>query len=100
MGWASRYIEALGRGESVSFRPRGHSMRGTIDDGQLVTVEPLGSRCPAKGDVVLCRVKGREYVHLVKGVAGVRFQIGNARGGINGWIGRRSIFGIVVRVED
>ena len=39
MGWASAYIEKLRGGEPVSFRPRGHSMSGKIDSGQLCTVE-------------------------------------------------------------
>lgn len=98
MGWATRYIEALQRGQTVSFRPRGGSMRGRIDSGQLVTVEPLRAD-PQPGDVVLCRVKGSEYLHLVKAVDGERFQIGNNRGGINGWVGRRAIYGQCIRVE-
>ncbi len=38
MGWASKYIEVLQRGEFVKFRPRGNSMSGKIEGGQLVTV--------------------------------------------------------------
>lgn len=98
MGWASHYIEKLKQGETVSFRPRGRSMSGKIESGQLVTVEPLKAD-PKVGDVVLCRVKGSEYLHLVKAVDVARFQIGNNRGGINGWVGRDSIFGRCVRVE-
>jgi hypothetical protein len=36
---------------------------------------------------------------LVKAIQGGRFQIGNNRGGINGWIGHNGIFGRLVRVE-
>ena len=50
-------------------------------------------------DVVLCRVRGSEYLHLVKAIQGRRFQIGNNRGFINGWIGADSIFGKCVRIE-
>jgi hypothetical protein len=98
VGWASHHIERLKKGEIVSFRPRGRSMSGKIESGQLVTVEPLGVE-PKVGDVVLCRVKGGEFLHLVKAVDGARFQIGNNRGGINGWVSRDSIFGRCVRVE-
>jgi hypothetical protein len=35
-------------------------------------------------DIVLCRVSGNQYLHLVKAIQGERFQIGNKRGGING----------------
>lgn len=39
-------------GETVQFRPRGNSMKGKIESGQLVTVEPIGNRQLAKGDIV------------------------------------------------
>jgi hypothetical protein len=45
------------------------------------------------------RYRGREYLHLVKARQGDRYLIGNNRGGINGWVGRRAIFGIATRVE-
>ena len=35
MGWASGYIERLRAGETVSFRPRGHSMSPKIDHDML-----------------------------------------------------------------
>ena len=41
MGWATAYIAKLKAGETVSFRPRGHSMSGKIESGQLCTVEPV-----------------------------------------------------------
>jgi hypothetical protein len=41
MGWAAHYIQALERGEIVSFRPRGQSMNPRIRSGQLVTVARL-----------------------------------------------------------
>ncbi len=68
-------------------------MTGKVNDGQLCTVAPLGDATPAVGDIVLCRVNGSQYLHLVKAVQGERFQIGNNRGGINGWVTKRQIFG-------
>lgn len=101
MGWATSYIAKLKVGETVQFRPRGHSMKGKIESGQLCTVEPIHDHSVLqKGEIVLCRVKGNEYLHLIKAIQGPRFQIGNNRGGINGWIGANSIFGSCVRVED
>lgn len=101
MGWATKYIEALSRGERVSFRPRGNSMSGKIDRGQLVTVDPLKSgEVIGIGQIVLCKVNGAQYLHLVKAVSGDRYQIGNNRGRINGWASRRNIFGIVTRLEN
>lgn len=100
MGWATHYITRLIAGETVSFRPRGNSMAGKIDSGQLCTVAPLVPEAEIQvGEVVLCKVNGREYLHLVKAIQGERFQIGNNRGRINGWIGRKSIFGRCVKVE-
>jgi hypothetical protein len=100
MGWASAYIDRLRRGETVSFRPRGHSMKGKIKSGQLCTVEPSDPSSLCAGDIVLCKVNGREYLHLIKAIQGERFQIGNNRGRINGWVSAGAIFGRCVKVEE
>lgn len=100
MGWATAYIAKLTAGETVSFRPRGSSMTGKIESGQLCTVEPVADVSDLKvGDIVLCKVKGNEYLHLVKAIQGQRFQIVNNRGFNNGWIGPNSIFGRCIKVE-
>jgi hypothetical protein len=99
MGWASGYIERLKNGEMVSFRPRGNSMSGKIESGDLCTVCPVNVSDLRVGDIVLCKVKGAEYLHLVKAIQGERFQIGNNRGRINGWVGAKGIYGKCVRVE-
>ena len=75
-------------------------MSGKIESGQLCTVTPLNSETIQVGDIVLCKVNGSEYLHLVKAIQGERFQIGNNRGRINGWIGRKAIFERCVRVES
>ena len=98
MGWADAHIARLSRGETVQFRPRGSSMVGKISSGQLCTVEPLGERALAVDDIVLCRVKGNQYLHIVTAIHGERNQIGNNRGGINGWITRRQVFGLLVAI--
>ena len=100
VSWASGYITKLMAGESVSFRPRGHSMTGRINSGQLCTVEPIGEKSPAVDEIVLCSVRGNHYLHLVKAVRGGQVQIGNNRGGINGWITPKQVFGRCIRVED
>lgn len=100
MGWATRHIARLNEGETVQFRPSGHSMTGRVNHRDLVTVAPLASsHVLSPDDVVLCKVKGSHYLHLVKGVAGDRVLIGNNRGGINGWINRAAVYGILVAVE-
>ena len=101
MGWATPYIAKLKNGETVSFRPRGNSMQGKIESGQLCTVEPISDfETLQKGDIVLCKVNGKEYIHLIKAIQGKRFQIGNNRGRINGWIGINSIFGKCIKIES
>ncbi|MDB4953625.1 MAG: hypothetical protein JWO36_1194 [Myxococcales bacterium] len=39
-----------------------------------------------------------QHLHLVKAIQGERFQIGNNRGWINGWITRRQIYGRLIAV--
>jgi len=100
MGWASHFIEKLRSGETVSFRPRGASMSGRIESGQLCTVEPVDPATLQVGDIVLCKVKGNEFLHIVKAIRDAQFQIGNNRGFINGWIGANDIFGKCTGVTD
>jgi SOS-response transcriptional repressor LexA len=98
MGWATRYIADVQRGQTVTFRPTGNSMTGIINSGDLVTVVPVKIEDVKPGDVVLCKVKGKEYLHLVKakGSDG-RVQIGNNRGNINGWTS--AVYGKCTKVE-
>ena len=99
MGWASAYIVSLQDGDTVQFRPRGNSMQGKIESGQLCTVEPVDPATLKVGDIVLCKVNGKQSLHLVKSIQGKRFQIGNNRGRINGWVGTNSIYGKCTKVE-
>ena len=100
MGWATLYIARLRHGETVRFRPRGNSMSPKIESGQLCTVAPVEVSEISIGDIVLCKVHGKEYLHIVKAMQPGRFQIGNNRGFINGWIGPNSIYGRLVSVEE
>ena len=75
-------------------------MSGRIESGQLCTVVPIEDPTTISvGHIVLCTVRGNQYLHLVKAIQGKRFQIGNNRGGINGWIGPNAIHGRCIRVE-
>lgn len=100
MSWANFAKEALAKGETVQIKPRGHSMKGKVDDGDIVTVAPCDSATLAVGDIVLVRVKGNDYLHLVKAVDRGRLQIGNNRGGINGWVGPNAVYGRATKVES
>lgn len=104
MGWADNYIKQLKEGKTVKFRPRGNSMSGRIESGQLVTVEPVGKGYPISiGDAVLCKVNGHQYLHIAaairKGKSGFEVQIQNNKGFTNGWTKLENIFGRVTKIE-
>ena len=58
------------------------------------TCGELGIKDVKKKDIVLCKVKGNHYLHLVKAVGKKRVLIGNNHGHINGWT--KNIYGKVV----
>lgn len=104
------HAEALRNGETVKFRPHGNSMQPRIESGQLVTVTPVSLEfpngsikyfpMPDVGDIVLCKVNGRQILHLVTAIGSDgRYQISNNHGHINGWATPGNIFGVVTRVE-
>jgi hypothetical protein len=99
MSWATFAIDALRQGKTVQIRPRGHSMRGKVNDGDLVTLTPCAPDSLRVGDIVLVRVKGNDYLHLIKAIDGERFQIGNNQGGINGWVSKSGLFGKATKIE-
>jgi hypothetical protein len=110
MSWATGYIEALKQGRTVEFRPHGNSMQPRIESGQLVTVVPAFQEfasCgttdvadPEVGDIVLCKVDGKQWLHLVSAIGSDgRYQISNNKGHVNGWCTRANVFGVVVRID-
>lgn len=103
MTWANHAKKELRDGKTVKIRPSGNSMRGRIEHRSLVTLEPCDPDTLSVGDAVLVRVKGRDYLHLIKAIKenkkGKRFQIGNNCGGINGWVGPQAIYGLATNVE-
>lgn len=99
MSWATHAIQALREGREVQIRPRGHSMKGKVNDGDLVTLMPVEAKDLAVDDVVLVHIHGRDYLHLIKAMDGQRLLIGNNRGGTNGWVGCHAVYGKAVRIE-
>ena len=97
MGWADFAIKDLQEGKTVTIKPTGNSMKGKVDSGSKVTVEPIKLDKIEIGNIVLCKVKGKQYLHLVKAKDKGRFLIGNNRGGTNGWTG--IIYGKAVKIE-
>ncbi len=72
-------------------------------DKILLSIVDLGGRNYKVGEAVYCKVNGRYYVHLIKAVRkqgkNWEFQIGNNRGGINGWTLEKNIFATVLTVN-
>ena len=97
MGWATSHIAALKAGKTVQFRPKGQSMRGRIESGQLVTVAPVTGELHV-GDIVLCSVHGSHYLHLISAKDGERVQISNNKNKINGWTNLSHVYGIVTAI--
>jgi len=99
MAWATKYIEKLSLGENVDFRPRGNSMIPIIKSGEHVFLEPVfKDTVLVIKDVVLCKVNGKQYLHLITAIKGDRYQISNNKGYINGWTSKKSIFGRLINI--
>jgi len=91
----NNYIEKLKNGENVTFKAHGTSMSPVIKNKQKVTLAPIEWYDCQVNDIVLCKVKGKNFLHFVKAknlIHGV--QIGNNRGYINGWT--KTVFGKVI----
>ena len=98
MGWADSAIKELQDGKAVVVKPTGNSMKGKVESGARVTLEPVELDKIEIGDIVLCKVKGRQYLHLVKAIDKGRFLIGNNKGRTNGWT--RAVYGIATKIEN
>lgn len=101
MSWANFHIEKLQKGEIVKFRPKGNSMLPKIKSGQLVTILPLKlyPKNLCAGDVVLCKVKGKQYLHMISAIRDKHYQISNNQNFINGWTTIDFIYGVLVEIE-
>jgi hypothetical protein len=70
-------------------------MEPVVHDGEEVTVVPITpSTALVPGSVVLCRVRGRIYLHEIHALGPRGALISNHHGHINGWT--TAIFGVLV----
>ncbi|WP_460118039.1 S26 family signal peptidase [Streptomyces phaeofaciens] len=101
MGALDAVAARVAAGTTVEFRPSGTSMVPLIRSRQLVAVAPVDPSKLGVGDIVLARVAGTVYLHLVSAVdpARKRVQISNNRGHVNGWTSHDRVFGICVAVD-
>jgi hypothetical protein len=101
VGVMDSVVRRVAAGEMVEFRPVGSSMVPLIKSRQLVTVVPVRPELVEPGDIVLTRVAGSVYLHLVSAVdhERQRVQISNNRGRVNGWTSHARVYGICIIVE-
>lgn len=92
-------VEKLQNGETVTFNPKGNSMTPLIRSGQEVTVAPVDPEHSVfkVDDIVLCKVKGKLFLHKVYATReDGSYLIGNNKGFKNGWT--RTIYGYVTKI--
>ncbi|MFI5865127.1 S26 family signal peptidase [Streptomyces sp. NPDC051546] len=102
MGMLDVQADRVRAGATVEFRPAGTSMVPLVHSRQRVRVAPADPAVLEAGDIVLARVSGTVYLHLVTAVDTPRrrVQISNNRGRVNGWTGHDRVFGICLAVDD
>ena len=92
--------EHLKNGETCKVVGFGQSMTPILKSGQPVICIPVTENTVLKKkDIVLCKVKGSYYLHMISSIKnGVSYQISNNHGHVNGTISRNSIYGKVVEI--
>lgn len=92
--------EHLKHGEICKVVDFGQSMTPILKSGQPVICKPITEDTNLKkNDIVFCKVKGKYYLHKISAIKNdVIYQISNNHGHINGTIGRKNIYGIVVEI--
>ena len=96
----AQVIAKLQAGEKVEHREGGNSMTPIIESREPVTLEPVDVDKLEAGDIVLVKVRGKHYTHLVLGFRGDdEVQIGNNKGHSNGWTKRTNVYGIVTEIK-
>lgn len=86
-------------GETCKVTGIGNSMTPILKSRQAVICEPVTDETVlSKKDIVLCKVNGRFYLHLIHAIKGDTFLIGNNHGHMNGWTPKRNVFGRVVEI--
>lgn len=88
----------LREGETCKVTGIGNSMTPILKSRQAVICVPVKDDTKLeKRDIVLCKVKGHHYLHLIWAIRNDKeYLIGNNRGRPNGWVSRNQIYGKVV----
>lgn len=89
--------EHLQNGEIIRVIGIGNSMTPILKSKQPVICIPVQEDTVLKKkDIVLCKVNGHYYLHLIHAIKNnTTYLIGNNHGHMNGWVSRSQIYGIV-----
>ncbi len=90
--WLTRVREMNSKG-SITVKCSGNSMTPRIKGKEPITIVKEYGKLK-KGDIVLCKVNGSFFVHLITAIRGKQYQISNNHGHVNGWTNK--IFGKVI----
>lgn len=99
-GNENRYtVEHLLAGERVICVGVGNSMTPILKSRQEVVLDPVTPETELhKKDIVLTKVRGNHYLHLIHAIQGDRYLIGNNHGHMNGWVRKDKIYGLVTEI--
>ncbi len=100
MSWVKEALAGLEENRTVTVQPFGGSMRGRIESGQLVTLEPVDAAELAIDDAVFVEWRNNYLLHLVTAIKDSQIQIGNNLGKINGWVPASAVLGRVIAVRN
>ena len=90
----------LRAGETCKVTGYGNSMVPILKSGQSVICIPVKEETALnKRDIVLCKVNGHFYLHLIHAIRNDKtYLIGNNHGHMNGWVNKNNIFGVVAEI--
>ena len=92
--------EHLQNGEIIRVIGIGNSMTPILKSKQPVICIPVQEDTVLKKkDIVLCKVNGHYYLHLIHAIKNdSQFLIGNNHGHMNGWVSKNKIYGKVAEI--
>ena len=89
--------DRLQQGETCIVVGYGNSMTPKLMSGEAVIMEPvIKDTILEKGDIVLVKVNGRYYCHLISAIRKNSYQISNNHKHVNGWVSKSKIYGRMI----
>jgi len=87
----------LRAGETCIVVGYGNSMTPKLASGEAILMEPVTEdTILKKGDIVLVKVNGHFYCHLISAIRGGSYQISNNHKHVNGWVSKNNIYGKMI----